>query len=253
MNVVFITQDEPFYLRESIEHILDNLPEGVTVKGVVSLSPSPFGKKLSLLEKAWQTISIFGVRFFFFYGIKLVKSKIFGKGVTSMLRRRKLRLVELQKSINSSASLEAIRACEPDLLVSIQGNEIFKNPLINLAPLGCINLHTAMLPKYRGLMPSFWVLRNRETSTGVSVFFVDEGIDSGPILVQREINISGMTHAALISLSKQVGAECVVEALQKIKEGNVITIPNDDSKMTYCGFPSREDVVAFRSAGAKFF
>ena len=66
------------------------------------------------------------------------------------------------------------------------GNQIFKKQIIELAPKGCINLHTALLPKYRGLMPTFWVLKNNEKYTGVSVFFVDKGIDSGPIIVQRK-------------------------------------------------------------------
>jgi len=55
-----------------------------------------------------------------------------------------------------------------------------------LAPKGCLNLHSALLPKYRGLMPSFWVLKNNENKTGVSVFFVDKGIDSGPIFSAKK-------------------------------------------------------------------
>ena len=83
--------------------------------------------------------------------------------------------------------MDTIKYYEPDLLVSILGNQIYREPIINLASNGCINLHTALLPKYRGLMPSFWVLRNGEYYTGVSVFFVDEGIDSGPIIVQKKV------------------------------------------------------------------
>ena len=70
--------------------------------------------------------------------------------------------------------------------------------------MGCINLHTALLPKYRGLMPTFWVLKNNEKNTGVSVFFVDEGIDSGPIIVQKNISIGNMTQQELIVKTKKL-------------------------------------------------
>ena len=120
MNIVLITQDEPFYLRNTLEYIFDNLPQGVVVTGVVCLSPSPFEKKLSTWAKARRTIFVFGIRFFVYYGLKLIKSKVLGEGVASLLQRRNLRVVTLQNSINSPESLEMIKACEPDLLVSIQ-------------------------------------------------------------------------------------------------------------------------------------
>ena len=159
----------------------------------------------------------------------------------------------MKKSINASSSISQISKFKPDLLISIQGNEIFKSPIINLAPKGCLNLHTSLLPKYRGLMPSFWVLKNREEKTGVSVFFVDEGIDSGPILVQREVKIENMNQAQLIDVTKRVGMECIIEAINKILVGDICTLPNEDSDMTYFGFPEKKDVIAFRKAGSKFF
>ena len=85
------------------------------------------------------------------------------------------------------------------MLVSILGNQIFKRKLIDLAPKGCINLHTALLPKYRGLMPTFWALKNNEKNTGVSVFFVDEGIDSGPIIIQKKVVIELIRHNKVAS------------------------------------------------------
>ena len=141
----------------------------------------------------------------------------------------------------------------PDLLISIQGNEIFKKPIIDLAPKGCLNLHTALLPKYRGLMPSFWVLKNREVKTGVSVFYVDEGIDSGANTCSGEVPINNMTQAQLISLTKQIGMECIIDAINKILNADTATIPNKNDSMTYYGFPEKKDVKEFINVGAKFF
>ena len=253
MNIVIITQNEPFYLLKSIRYLIKNLPKNCYISGVVMLSPSPFGKKLSQTQKALSTLKIFGIKFTAYYFLKFIITYILGNSIESYLRKKNIPIIYLNKSINSSSSIKKIANHKPDLLISIQGNQIFKKDLINLAPKGCINLHTALLPKYRGLMPSFWVLKNKEKKTGVSVFFVNEGIDSGPILVQREIYIDDMTQSELISKSKQIGMECIIDALNKILVGDISTIANNDDEMTYYGFPERKDVIEFRKAGAKFF
>ena len=253
MNIVVITQDEPFYLRKSLSYLLDSLPKDCHISGVVLLATSPFGKKLSTFQKGLSTLKVFGLAFTLYYFIKLLAAKITGRSVEKFLIRKKIPIITLDNSINSSSSISKISSYKPDLLISIQGNEIFRKPIITLAPKGCLNLHTALLPKYRGLMPSFWVLKNREEKTGVSVFFVDEGIDSGPILVQREVLISGMTQAQLITHTKHVGMECIVEAINKILIDDTSTLPNYDNDMTYYGFPTRNDVIEFRKVGGKFF
>lgn len=150
--------------------------------------------------------------------------------------------------------MEIINSYKPDLLISIAGNQIFKQPLIDLAPKGCLNLHTALLPKYRGLMPSFWVLKNNEKETGVSVFFVDKGIDSGPILVQKRLDITkNMTQANLIKKSKKLGMDAILDAIDFIRLGTYQLIPNPNEEKTYFSFPTREDVKAFYKAGKKFY
>lgn len=253
MNIVIITQNEPFYLRKSLSYLINNLPEDCHISGVVLLATSPFGKKLTTFQKGLSTIKVFGLLFTLYYFTKLLAAKITGSSVENFLIKKKIPIITLNNSINCSSSISKISSYKPDLLISIQGNEIFKEPIIKLAPKGCLNLHTALLPKYRGLMPSFWVLKNREEKTGVSVFFVDEGIDSGPILVQREVFINDMTQAQLITYTKQVGMECIVEAINKILIGDISTLPNEDNDMTYFGFPTRDDVTEFRKLGAKFF
>ena len=253
MNIVLITQNEPFYLQKSLSHLLENLPKSCHLGGVVLLSPSPFGKKLTIFQKALTTFKIFGLKFFLYYSIKMIITKITNSGVEKFLKKNKIPIITLSDSINALSSINKISMYKPDLLISVQGNEIFKDPIIRLAPNGCLNLHTALLPKYRGLMPSFWVLKNREEKTGVSVFFVDEGIDSGPILVQREVNINDMSQAQLISHTKQIGMECIIEAINTILIGDVSTLPNEDNDMTYFGFPEKQDVTEFRKVGARFF
>jgi methionyl-tRNA formyltransferase len=254
MKIIILTQDDPFYLAENIDFLIKNLPKEASVVGTVLFDVSPFGKRESFFDKMKKTYAVFGFQFFVYYGFKFLGSKLNAKkSVTKMLTSHNIPLIQTEGSINSKINLAKIKEYEPDLLISIGGNQIFKLPLINLAAKGCLNLHTALLPKYRGLMPSFWVLKNNEKQTGVSVFFVDEGIDSGPILVQKTVEIAGRTQEELIQHTKQIGMESIIESVQKIIKGGFDLIPNPAEEMTYFTFPTRTDVKEFYKAGKRFF
>ena len=206
------------------------------------------------MDKAKKTLDIFGLRFFIRYTLLFLKNRFDRtKNVKAVLKKFDIPIIQLNDSVNSEKSLSKIREFKPDLLVSIAANRIFKKQLIGLAPKGCLNLHTALLPKYRGLMPSFWVLKNNEKQTGVSVFFVDEGIDSGPILVQKKIQIGDKTWADLIKHSKWIGMQAILESIESIYEGDYKLIENDHKKSTYYNFPTKQDVQEFLNAGNKFF
>lgn len=254
MRIVIITQDEPFYLAKNLRHLMGVLPKHSEIVGCTINAVSPFGKKESFMDKAKKTHSIFGTSFFLHYGKKFVLSKLSRKNnVRKVLDEYQIPEIKLEKGINHPDSVAALQKLKPDLLLSILGNQIFKDPIINLAPKGCLNLHTALLPKYRGLMPTFWVLKNQEKYTGVSVFYVDKGIDSGSIVVQKKVEIGNRTQEELIQHTKKLGMEAIAEAVDIIEKDEVKIIENDASQKTYFTFPTKDDVKAFRKAGKKFF
>ncbi|WP_405208876.1 methionyl-tRNA formyltransferase [Aquimarina sp. LLG6339-5] len=254
MKITILTQDEPFYLAENIDYLIKNLPEKSSIVSVILFDVSPFGKKESFVAKAKKTYSVFGFKFFVFYAFRYVLSQFnTNKKIPKVLKKYEIPEIRLEKSVNHEDSLDIIKSYEPDLLISIAGNQIFKSQLINLAPKGCLNLHTALLPKYRGLMPTFWVLKNNEKHTGVSVFFVDEGIDSGPILVQKKIEIGDMTQEELIKKTKTLGMKAILEGIEKIISQDYQLIKNPDSEQTYYKFPTKQDVKEFRAKGKRFF
>lgn len=254
MKAVIITQDDPFYLGESLDYLLRIMPKNIDVTAAVVFDVSPFGKKETLFQKLKKSYNIFGGAFVIKYGFDFILAKLNkSNNVVTVLNKHSVAIVKLENNINKPESLEIIKSYQPDVLVSIAGNQIFRKRLINLAPKGCINLHTALLPKYRGLMPTFWVLKNNEKMTGVSVFFVDEGIDSGPIIVQKEFAIHNHTQKELIKETKKLGMEAIVEALVAIKSDSVNLLENNEDEMTYFSFPTREDVREFRRLGKKFY
>ena len=253
MKIILITQDEPFYLNKSLKYLIENLPNYVEIVGCIVSDVSPFGKKESFVTKALNTLNIFGLSFFLRYSVKFLKSKLSRSSVKDLMKEKKINIIELKKSINSKDSLDILKQLKPDLLISIAGNEIFKEDLINLAPKGCLNLHTAMLPKYRGLMPTFWALKNKEKHIGVSVFFVDEGIDSGPIIFQEKVEVLNKTQEQLIIETKKLGMIGIIKSIELIASGSYELLKNDEKNMTYFSFPTRNDVKEFYNVGNKFF
>jgi methionyl-tRNA formyltransferase len=254
MRIVIITQDEPFYLAKNLSYLIKILPKHSEIVGCVVSDVSPFGKKESFLKKVKKSFDVFGLYFFCYYSFKYLVSKFNSKtNVSKLLNSNNIPIITLENPINNINSVNKIKLFKPDLLVSILGNQIFKEPILNLAPKGCINLHTALLPKYRGLMPTFWVLKNNEKKTGVSVFFVDEGIDSGPIIVQKEVEIGNRTQEELILHTKKLGMDAIAKSIDLIQKEQVQLIENDISQKTYFSFPTRQDVLEFKRNGKKFF
>lgn len=253
MRIVIITQNEPFYLADNLHFLIQQLKSRHEIVGMIITKPSPFGSKESFLKKSSKTLRIFGLPFFLYYSFKYIHSILFRKSIYTLASEFKIPIINVKGSINSKTNLKLIQSVQPDLLVSILGNQIFKRPLIDLAPKGCINLHTGLLPKYRGLMPTFWVLKNNEKFTGVSVFFVDEGIDSGPIIVQEKVEIGNKTQQQLIKETKQIGMNLIVKSIDLIAKEELKLIENPDSEKSYFSFPTREDVKEFKRQGKKFF
>lgn len=254
MKIVLITQNEPLFIKDSIKRLINKMPVEAKIVSCVLTKASPFGTKESFLMKAYKTYKIFGLYFFTRYAIIYMFNLINIKNsLKSFLQKNKIDIIELKEDINSKNTLELINSYQPDLLISIAGNQIFKKDLIDIPSKGCLNLHTALLPKYRGLMPTFWVLKNNEVYTGVSVFFVDEGIDSGPILVQKKIKIDNMSQNELIKTSKSIGIDAIIESIKIIIKDDINLIDNNEDEMTYFSFPTRADVIAFKKNGGRFF
>jgi methionyl-tRNA formyltransferase len=101
-------------------------------------------------------------------------------------------------------------------------------------------------------MPSFWMLANNESEAGLTLFYVNAEIDAGDILMQRKFLISpGETLDSLIRKSKRIGAEMLVDAIRKIDNRDVKTVPLEMEGGSYFGWPKREDVLKFLKSGRK--
>jgi methionyl-tRNA formyltransferase len=154
--------------------------------------------------------------------------------------------------INRSESLIRLERENPDLLIVISYGQILKLPLLNLPRLGAVNLHGSLLPKYRGASPVQAAILNGEQTTGVTSMLMDEGLDSGPILLTATTEISeGETAPQLHDRLAELGAPLLLETVRRLLKGSVTGRPQDASLSSSCGLIRKEDGIVNWSASAQ--
>jgi methionyl-tRNA formyltransferase len=248
INVVYLTTGDPLYLPAFFERVLSARADTAAVFVV-----PPLYKNQSARAAAWRYFRTFGAAATLSLGTRTVRAKVGGRSIARVCERHGV-LYERIPDVNDPSFLDRLRGLGTELIVSVSCPQIFRKPLIELAPRGCLNIHGAILPRYRGVMPSFWMLANGEKQAGVSIFFVNEDIDAGELCGQRVFEISAdETLDAFLRRSKTVAAELLVEVLGEIETGSVSQTPLDLSKGSYYSWPGREDVRRFRAAGRRVF
>src|SRR2546429_145572 len=135
-----------------------------------------------------------------------------------------------------------LSALKPDAISGVGYGRIIPQWMIELPPLGNINLHASLLPKYRGAAPIQWAIASGETVTGVTTMRIDAGLDTGDILLQKEIPIAPEDNAEILApRMAALGAELMVETLHGLKRGTIRPQPQDDSKATLAPLLKKED------------
>lgn len=259
MKIFLITQEDAFYLPTFLHTILEARSKDVA--GITILPETTRKKGWSDLVK--EHYQLFGLRTFFYQGVRfvwyrgmdLVTRVVPLPGFYSMQAVARHYRIPCYPtvSINSPVYLDTLGHLAPDVIVSINASQVFKPQLLALPRLGGINVHGALLPQYRGRLPSFWVLFNGEQETGVTVHFMNEKLDDGPIIVQRRISIvPGETQHSLIMKTKKIGAELLLETLERLEQRQIEVQPNDCAHATYYSFPTPQDGRKFRSLGLRF-
>ena len=138
------------------------------------------------------------------------------------------------KDVNDPSFCEEIKALNPDVVLCVFYPKILKKNFIDIPKHECINLHFAPLPKYRGCMPGVWAIMRGEEEFGVTMHYIDEGVDSGDIIVQKKIKIDSTdTGKTLYKKCEEAGLSLFKEGFPLIKENKVKRIPQDESKAIY--------------------
>jgi len=188
--------------------------KGYDVAAVVTQPDKPFGRNQSRLKAS------------------AVKEASVRHGIKTILQPTRVKTPEF---------IGAISELEPDLIVTVAYGKILPKSVLDVPKYGCINVHASLLPRYRGAAPIQWALINGDDITGITTMFMDEGMDTGDILLQKEIAIDGdINSQELFERLRELGAVTLIETLEAMESGRLERRPQDNSKAVYVPMMTKE-------------
>lgn len=262
MNIVFFTQEDPFYVKIFFDEFLKNFKSPEEIKALVI---SRVLAKKSVIKLARQMYDFYGPRDFIRIGLQYIYLKYMGRKPVKKSKSDKIpKTYTLQQTanvyglnviersdLNSKDFQEFIRQYDADLFISVASSIIFKEELVKIPKIDCINIHSAPLPKYRGMTPNFWQLYHGEKEAGITVHRIDSGIDTGEIITQHFVPIeNNKTLNDLIVKTKKEGARLIIKVIEDFRNGRV-TYKKMEGVSSYFSFPNRKDVIEFKKKGKR--
>ncbi|MBM4351134.1 MAG: methionyl-tRNA formyltransferase [Deltaproteobacteria bacterium] len=200
---------------------------------IVIVGQGPFGEKVleALIQKGEEVVGVF--------------SPPDKRGEPLKLLAGKSGIAIFQPFLMKDPKVEEdYLKLRPDLAILAFVTDIIPEKILNIPSLGTICYHPSLLPRHRGASAINWAIIHGDTRTGLTIFWTDRGIDTGPILLQKEVEIGPdeTTGSLYFNTLFPMGVEAIVEAVALIKQGEAPRIPQDDSKATY--EPPCDDRVA---------
>lgn len=161
--------------------------------------------------------------------------------IKQLALQRKIPILQPLK-MKDPAFLDALSAWKPDLIVVAAFGRILPKIILDLPSHHCINVHASLLPKYRGAGPIQWAIIRGERETGITTMLMDEGMDTGAILLQEKVPITpDDTAGTLSSKLAEVGGRLLIDTLARIQNGTVTPQPQDSSQATMAPLLKKED------------
>ncbi len=241
MKITFLTTDDPIYLPAFFDRILGKFGEETQAVYIVP----PLYRNQTTLQAALRYYRTFGFKGIWGLAVRLGMAKARGQSIASVCKQRGV-LYDLVLDVNTEEFGERLREAGTDLIISVSCPQIFKKSLIELPQLGCLNIHGAILPQYRGVLPSFWMLANEEKKAGVSIYYVNEKIDAGELCGQQIFEIlPDESLDSFITRSKAIAAELLIEVLGKIDAGTITRTPLNLADGSYYSWPDKDAVKRY--------
>lgn len=259
LKVEFLTQDDPIYILPFFDEFLKNYHDRFEITGVFCSRPMGDRKRLQLLK---ELLALYGLKGFIRLVSRVVRARLLGNLPANKKSRNFYSLEQVCRAfdvpfarVKNPNDLEFISEAKrrgADVIVSVACPHILKAPLLETPPQGCINIHCAPLPNYKGMMPTFWQVFNGERCVGLTIHYMVPKVDEGPVLLQESLEIQpneSLDH--LMRRSKRCGAHYMARVLREIGNGSAILIETDNLKGSYFTFPTIPEIREFRRKGFK--
>lgn len=200
MKIIFM--GTPDFAAASLEALIDSRHE---IQAVVTQPDKPKGRKGELTPSP----------------VKVVAEE---KGIK----------VYQPLKVRDEEFVETLRAYNPDVIVVVAFGQIIPLSILKMPKFGCVNIHGSLLPKYRGAAPIQWAVLDGEKETGITTILMDEGIDTGDILLKKTIKIdTDETSGSLFDKLMALGAETILETLDELEKGSLTPIKQGENPTAY--------------------
>jgi methionyl-tRNA formyltransferase len=161
--------------------------------------------------------------------------------IKPVAERRGVRLLQPRR-VREPEAQEALRALAPELQVVVAFGQILPRAVIDIAPRGTVNVHGSLLPRLRGAAPIQWAIASGDRETGVTTMLIDEGLDTGPLLLSRSLEIAPEeTAAELEPRLARLGAQVLLDTVRGLAEGTITPVPQDAERATLAPLLRKED------------
>jgi methionyl-tRNA formyltransferase len=149
--------------------------------------------------------------------------------------------VSFRKGDDAHQAVDNLKALNPDLIIAVAYGQILPESVLEIPKYKCINIHASLLPKYRGAGPIQWCILNGETVTGVTSMYMEKGLDTGDMLIKAELEIGrNETASQLHDRLAQLGADILIETIEKLKNGTLEPVSQNDEESTYAPMISKD-------------
>lgn len=138
------------------------------------------------------------------------------------------------EKVKSEDTIKLVKNLNPDIIIVVAYGKILPKEILNMPKYGCINVHGSLLPKYRGAAPIQWSIINGDTVTGITTMYMNEGLDTGDILLQSKLYIEeNETSDELKLRMSELGADLLIKTLEELEKGNLKPIPQNSEEATF--------------------
>ena len=146
------------------------------------------------------------------------------------------------KTVNDTTFIESIKKNRPDIIVVVAFGQILNENFLKIPRQFCINLHSSLLPKYRGAAPIHRAILNGDIKSGVTTMIMDKGMDTGDILLMQETPINETDNAqTLHDTLSEMGGTLVLETIKRLEENTLLPVPQDHNQATYANKLKKEE------------
>jgi methionyl-tRNA formyltransferase len=238
LRVLFVTEDDPLYVIRFFDTFLAEYPrEEFEVVGMTIVAPF----RESLAATGRRVLLLYGPAASTRLVAKFAAAKLRRRSIAALVARQGIPLVPTS-SVNDPGYVARLRELELDVIVSVAAPEIFRDDILSTPRLGCVNLHSGRLPKFRGMMPTFWQMLDGEQKATVTVHEMAREVDAGRILGTEDCPIHEHDSVdRVMSEAKVVGARLMVRVLRELASDAAAPQPLDMSDASYYSFPTRAD------------